>query len=823
MQDIYAKPFGKSGKSMSRFLPIFLIALMLVSLTGTLCAQEQAPSAEKNKSRSTEYPGVDQVVPHSSQLLAEASRARRRIEDLREPVAFQERFEGIRQRLQSLETRMGERAGPPGQGYDQLLELREKLTEEKKSLEVLLEGLSSRIAEIAGIGHAWRSKKTFWKEWRTVLENLDVAVPRQEFEQAGDTIESVLEQVSIASTPLVRQQKEVTDQTGKVNELLAQVEEIVRHQTFKKVSHSFASREYLQQFNAGLWVQVREGIGSVQGVGSDFLSSQGWLIALQVVLVFVLGGLIRHHRAKVEDTEEWHFILFHPWATGAFVSLCSLSFLYSETSPFWNLLLWVVAASSASILVCALLKDPGKRFMVWLLATLFLLSLILRTIVFPAPLYRLYLALLSLFGVPLFWVMATKNQHAHEGKLTGFSLALRLGAAILMVSFLAQFGGYSTISFRLVDSSLKTVFLCLFAAMTVKLGQGGIEFLFEQEFFRRWRFFRRFGAELTARLKAVFIALVAGYSGLYLLEIWNIYDSVTEAWSALLEYGFSIEDVRITVQKILAVGLVLYASVFTSWGIRSLLEAEVFPRRRFDRGIRDAIKKLLHYALIFVGFLFAMSLAGVELKNFAVLAGAFGIGIGFGLQNIVNNFVSGIILLFERPIKVGDIVIIDNAWGTVLRIGLRSTVVTTLDESEIIVPNSLLVSEMVTNWSLTSPLCRISVPVGVAYGSDVPLVLRILVEAGEESTSVLSDPAPSPLFKGFGDSSLDFELRVWISDVRDRLRVRSEICQFIDRRFREEGVEIPFPQRDLHLRSVPREFGFTHPKPQSGDGNEEKV
>jgi small-conductance mechanosensitive channel len=420
-------------------------------------------------------------------------------------------------------------------------------------------------------------------------------------------------------------------------------------------------------------------------------------------------------------------------------------------------------------------------------------------------------------------MLAAKNQRKREGQLTGFAVALRFGAVILLVSFLAQFGGYSTISFRLIDSSLKTVFLGLFAAMTVKLGQGGIEFLFEQEFFRRERFFRRFGGELTARLKTVFIALVAVYAGLYLLEIWNIYDNVTEAWSSLLEYGFTIEEVRITVQRILVIGLVLYASIFASWVIRSLLEAEVFPRRRFDRGIRDAIKKLLHYALVFVGFLFAMSLAGVELKNFAVLAGAFGIGIGFGLQNIVNNFVSGIILLFERPIKVGDIIIINNAWGTVLRIGLRSTVVTTLDESEIIVPNSLLVSEMVTNWSLTSPLCRVSVPVGVAYGSDVPLVLRILVEAGEENPNVLSDPAPSPLFKGFGDSSLDFELRVWISNVRDRLRVRSEICQFIDRRFREEGVEIPFPQRDLHLRSVSPEVGFAETKPQSGEGNEGKV
>jgi small-conductance mechanosensitive channel len=796
--------------------------MVLVGLPPAVCGQEQVPPPGEKNGQAAEYPGVDQVVPLSSQLHFEASEARRRIADLRDPVALRERLGTIRQDLQSLESRVGEVVGPLGQGYDQLRDLRENLAETNETLGILLDDLSSRIAEIASLGTSWRSRKTFWKEWRDSLANLDITFPQQEFEQAGETIEGILEQASAAATPLVRQQKEVTDLKSRVNGLLAQIEEIIRRQSFKKVSHSFASREYLEQFNAGLWGRVLEGISNVQGIGSAFLRSQGWLIALQTALVFVLGGFIRHHRAKVEDTEEWHFLLFHPWATGAFVSLCSLSFLYSEVSPLFDLLLWIVAASSASILVCALLQDSRKRFMVWLLAALFLLSLILRAIAFPVPLYRLYLALLSLLGAPLFWILAAKDKREHEGQSTGFAVVLRLGAVILLMSFLAQFGGYSTISFRLIDSSLKTVFLGLFAAMAVKLGQGGIEFIFEQEFFRRWRFFRRFGSELTGRLKTIFIALVAAYAGLYLLEIWNFYDSVTEGWTALLEYGFSIEEVRITVQKILAVGLVLYASIFTSWVIRSILEAEVFPRRRFDRGIRDAIKKLLHYAMIFVGFLFAMSLAGVELKNFAVLAGAFGIGIGFGLQNIVNNFVSGIILLFERPIKVGDIVIVDNAWGTVLRIGLRSTVVTTLDESEIIVPNSLLVSEMVTNWSLTSPLCRVSIPVGVAYGSDVSLVLKILVEAGEENDNVLTDPAPSPLFNGFGDSSLDFELRVWISNVRDRLRVRSEVCQFIDRRFREEGVEIPFPQRDLHLRSVSREFSFAQAKPPAGDGNEKK-
>jgi small-conductance mechanosensitive channel len=235
---------------------------------------------------------------------------------------------------------------------------------------------------------------------------------------------------------------------------------------------------------------------------------------------------------------------------------------------------------------------------------------------------------------------------------------------------------------------------------------------------------------------------------------------------------------------------------------RALLETSFFPRKHVGRGLRDSIKKLLHYTLVLIGFFFALNLVGLELKHFVVLAGAFGIGIGFGLQNIFNNFVSGIILLFERPIKTGDVVVLDNEWGKIKKIGLRSTVVETWDRAEIIVPNSQFISEKVTNWTLTTGVARVVFPVGVAYGSDVPLVLNILEEAARQHPDVLDDPPPSPIFVGFGESSLDFELRAWMTDVNKRLRIKSDLGQYIDSRFREKGVQIPFPQLDLHLRSV---------------------
>jgi small-conductance mechanosensitive channel len=168
----------------------------------------------------------------------------------------------------------------------------------------------------------------------------------------------------------------------------------------------------------------------------------------------------------------------------------------------------------------------------------------------------------------------------------------------------------------------------------------------------------------------------------------------------------------------------------------------------------------------------------------------------------VNNFASGLILLFERPVKIGDTIELEENWGVIKKLGLRATIVQTYDNAEIVVPNSDLISNQVTNWTLAERRIRIKVNVGVAYGSDVDLVLQLLKECADEHELVLKDPAPQALFMGFGDSSLDFELRVWVADFADRRIVPSDMHQAIDRKFRQSNIEIPFPQRDLHVRSL---------------------
>jgi len=228
---------------------------------------------------------------------------------------------------------------------------------------------------------------------------------------------------------------------------------------------------------------------------------------------------------------------------------------------------------------------------------------------------------------------------------------------------------------------------------------------------------------------------------------------------------------------------------------------DLLLRIRVEQGVRHAMVRLLHYFIVFVAFLLALSILGFDITKLTIILSALGVGIGFGLQSIVNNFVSGLILLFERPIRVGDSIEITGQWAEIKRIGLRSTTVQTFDQADVIIPNADLVTQQVTNWTLSSRQVRLLVPVGVAYGSDVSLVMEKLIACANSNHMVEKTPAPQVLFLNFGESSLDFELRVWV-EAENRLKVNSELHQQIDKSFREANIVIAFPQRDLHIRSI---------------------
>ncbi len=236
--------------------------------------------------------------------------------------------------------------------------------------------------------------------------------------------------------------------------------------------------------------------------------------------------------------------------------------------------------------------------------------------------------------------------------------------------------------------------------------------------------------------------------------------------------------------------------------LRHWMAHRALARTRLDLGARQAIATLTRYVVLLLGLLIILQTAGINLTTLNVLAGAVGIGVGFGLQNVVSNFISGLIIMFERPIKIGDRIVVDNIEGDVVDIGARSTVVLTNDNINIIVPNSKFITENVVTWKYNDAKVRMKVAVGVAYGSDLRKVEKLLLEVAEAEADVIADPAPVVRFMEFGDSSLNLELRVWTtSGVTRKGKLVSSLNFAIYDKFQQNGIEIPFPQRDLHIRS----------------------
>jgi small-conductance mechanosensitive channel len=351
-------------------------------------------------------------------------------------------------------------------------------------------------------------------------------------------------------------------------------------------------------------------------------------------------------------------------------------------------------------------------------------------------------------------------------------------------------------------SVIRTVFALFVAWLLIYLTHGAIEWAIRSKASHIFARLQYDTDKIVQRLDlgvVVFIGVIALAS---ILVIWRIFENPKEALQSVFAFGFTLGTQRISVGLILAAIGILYGAFFISWALQKLLTEQVLARRQADPGVRFSIARLVHYVVIFIGFLFALAALGLELTKITIIFGALGVGIGFGLQTIVNNFASGIIMLFERPVKVGDYIELNGQWAEVKKIGLRATVVQTFERSDIVVPNSDLISNQVINWTLSSRIVRLIIPVGVAYGSDIPLVLETLKACATSNPKLMKNPEPQVLFKNFGASSLDFELRIWIWNVDDRQIMNSELHQEIDRRFREANIEIAFPQSDLHLRSV---------------------
>ena len=422
-----------------------------------------------------------------------------------------------------------------------------------------------------------------------------------------------------------------------------------------------------------------------------------------------------------------------------------------------------------------------------------------------APIDRFLLLGIAVVAFALLWRLLPEQENMREriGRfwLTVSQLTVRLGLITLLVAILVNLYGGAALGKLLVEGVVASAFLVISILSLLLVLREALDGFFNLPAVRSAKSIRDHGdliyRRLTGLLNAfLFIVVLVGMTRIFTVAepIWAAVETtLNREWK--LGTGVSAREVLTSIVSLIV------ALIFARL-VRFVLETDIFPRLGVGHGRATTASRLIYYVLVIIGVSLALTTAGFEIGHVALLASALGIGIGFGLQDIVNNFVSGIILAFERPIQVGDMIEVGELRGRVREIGLRASKIRTLDGAEVIVPNASLISGQVINWTLSDRFRRIDVPVGVAYGSDPRQVLEILQKVAREQPDVLNYPASEALFQGFGESSLDFILRFWTPEAEKGPRVQSEVAVGINEALREAGLEIPFPQRDLHLRSV---------------------
>lgn len=273
---------------------------------------------------------------------------------------------------------------------------------------------------------------------------------------------------------------------------------------------------------------------------------------------------------------------------------------------------------------------------------------------------------------------------------------------------------------------------------------------------------------------------------------------------------FSIGNSSITLWTLLYLAALLGLLYFLTIKLNKIVVYKVLANSKIELGVRVAVGTIVRYLILTVGFIIILQTVGINLNSLTILLGALGVGIGFGLQNVTNNFVSGLIILFERPIKVGDRIEVAGVNGDVTNISMRATTIITNDNISIIVPNSEFISSTVINWSHSDRNVRFNFPVGVSYKEDPEKIKQILTKVADANPGVLKNPKPDVLFTEYADSALVFTLRVWTTEYIVKPGIlKSQLYYEIFKRFKEEGVEIPFPQRDLYIKEMPQSVKST--------------
>jgi potassium-dependent mechanosensitive channel len=479
-----------------------------------------------------------------------------------------------------------------------------------------------------------------------------------------------------------------------------------------------------------------------------------------------------------------------PWMRTAPVTASSLLYL-----------LWIaLLARLTPMLVAVELRRP-----VYLLLALNLIAVLRAVLPIGEGVRRVFLTIITLVALAGFgWL--TRPSTLRRMSLSKWArlvllIGSRVGLLLMAFAIIANVLGFVSLARVLGTGTLFSAFFAMTLYLVGRVALLALTLLLESPWAGYLSPDVREAIRLWGRRVLILVAVIVWWtrSEVY---VFLLQEGLQSTAASVLDSPIGLGSIQFTLGNVVSVLLILGIGFGLAKGISSVMRSVLVAKFPAQRGMPYAASKVTYYILSVVVVLAAVTAAGVDLNKFTVITGAVGVGVGFGLQDIVKNFASGLILLFERPIRVEDTVEVGGLVGTVRRIGARSSTIVTAQGAEVIVPNSNLTSTQVINWTLSSQQRRIEIPVGVAYGTDPERVLSLLVGVAAGHDGVMTDPGPMAFFMGFGESALNFELRFWSAHQDIWFQLKSDITVGVAKALAEAGIEIPFPQRDLHLRSI---------------------
>mgnify|MGYP003503335715 FL=1 len=689
-----------------------------------------------------------------------------------------------------------------------LLFLDRELKQWQKSLQEVARPLSEDAAGIA-------QKRALWMETRQSSGGLLVpALQRSiddllnEFDRAERSVSIPLSKVLDLGHDASLVQSRVSRGLGNVSSRISAIDRglwrLDSENLFSAYQHrSKTSKEASEGLLNGLKTEI-EFMQEYDRVSSSKTNALMILSLLMLPVFLWLSHLAKNVLTDDGRLEDFRKTLTRPVAAWLLLSILALLILQLNGPALRLKLLLILAWVPVMRLQPKRMLDGVGNWM-YLTAVFFLINLFGQAVTAVPLVFRLVLLANDvLMLATLLWLLYRTVCRLKSGRSSQLVILRNLaaaGAATMTVAVAANLFGNVTLAAMLTDATLNSAYIGLFLFAVSTVVRAFTRFLLRSTVEKLKSQTQHAGGLMQVVSNLFNLGLVLAWI-LGTLSSFRILRPLLDGIKSLAEFSIGYGSVSLTLGGILLFLVSVYLSFWLAKTIRGVLSEDILPGMELARGVANSVSTLSYYGLLSLGLIFALSAAGLQMSQFTIVLGALSVGIGFGLNTVINNFVSGLILMVERPVQPGDTIELSGTIGRVRDIGMRATTLTTFEGADVIVPNGMLLSEKMINWTLSSDKRRIDIPVSVAYGNDPGKVLALLAQVANQAKGVSTNPEPTVLFTGFGANSLDFSVRAWTDSFDDSVFVRSGMAVGIHAALAQAGIEIPFPQRDLHVKSI---------------------